>query len=199
MFLPRGVFRCHVQRIEIVPVGFHLRPLGHGKAHVGEDRRQFFHHLADGVNRAAWAGPPRKRDIQPFRPQTLIQRRIAQGRLAGAERRIHLVLQGVEQTARRLPLAGLHLAQIAHLQADLALLAKGGHAHVFQRRLVCGVGDGGKVLGLERVEPLHGSLRCLRFGASGKGGVMQGGSAFQNLTGFQPGKTKDPADGRGPC
>ena len=42
---------------EIVPVILNFRPLGHGKAHIGENLRQLVHDLADGVNgptRGVW-------------------------------------------------------------------------------------------------------------------------------------------------
>ena len=86
-------------------------------------------------------------------------------RLAGAQGCIHLVLQRVQQRAGGLPPAWVHLAQIAHLQADLALLAQGGQPHLFQRRLIRRSGDGGQISGLERVKPLHEqpplpALRC---------------------------------------
>ena len=35
MFLARRMVRRDVQRVEIVPIGFDLRPLGDGEAHIG--------------------------------------------------------------------------------------------------------------------------------------------------------------------
>ena len=42
---PGGVVAGDVQRIEIVPVAFDLRPFGHGKTHIGEDRGDLLGHL----------------------------------------------------------------------------------------------------------------------------------------------------------
>ena len=56
---PRRVMTGNVQRIEIVPVILDLRPFGHRKAHIGENRRDLFCHLADGVDRAKAAGAAR--------------------------------------------------------------------------------------------------------------------------------------------
>jgi hypothetical protein len=111
MLLPRGVFRRDVQRVEVVPVGFHLRPLGHREPHVGENRGQLFHHLRHRMDRAARARPARQGHVQPFRFQPFIQRRIAQRGLAGAQGGVDLVLQRVQARASRLALLGLHLAQ----------------------------------------------------------------------------------------
>jgi hypothetical protein len=56
---PRGVVAGDVQRVEIVPIGLDLRPLGHGEAHVGEDRGDLLGHLAHRVDRAHGAGAAR--------------------------------------------------------------------------------------------------------------------------------------------
>ena len=45
-----------VERREIEVVGLDVRPLGHGEAHIGEDRRQLLDHLADRVDAAAGLG-----------------------------------------------------------------------------------------------------------------------------------------------
>jgi hypothetical protein len=125
-----------VQRVEVEPVAFHLRPLGHGESHVGEDRGQFLGHLADGMDRALPPRPRGQRHVQPLGPQPLVQGRVGQRRLLRRQRRVDLVLQRVQPRARRLPLLGRHPAEFAHLKADLALLAHRGHAKLFQRGLV---------------------------------------------------------------
>ena len=74
MLLPCGVFGRNVQRVEIIPVAFNLRTFGNGKAHIGKNGGQFFHDLADGVDRAHRACAARQGHIQPFGFQTRIQR-----------------------------------------------------------------------------------------------------------------------------
>ena len=63
---PRGVVAGDVERIEIVKVGFDLRPLGHGETHIGENRGHFFGHLGNRVDRALTAVARGQGHIQPF-------------------------------------------------------------------------------------------------------------------------------------
>lgn len=49
----------NIERGEIVPVGLDLRPRRDCKAQIGEDLRQFVHHLADRVDGAEAAGVDR--------------------------------------------------------------------------------------------------------------------------------------------
>jgi hypothetical protein len=105
------------------------------------------------------AGPRGQRHVQPLRLQPLIQRGVGQRGLLGRDRRVHLVLQRVQRRARDLPLLRAHLAQFAHLQADLALLADGGDAQLLQRRLV--PSPRAILHALARNHPDHGPARCL--------------------------------------
>ncbi len=166
MFLPRRMFGRNVQRIEIEPVAFDLRPFGDGKAHVGENDGDFLGHLTDRVDRALTARTARQGDIQPFGAQPLVQRRIGQPELPRTQGRVDFILQQVQRHPRRLPRLGRHLAQFAHLQADLALFAQGGDAQILQRRLVGGPGDAGQVIGLQLVKRVHQNLRQMPDGAS---------------------------------
>ena len=117
-----------VERVEIVPVGFDLRPFLHAEAKFGEDRGDLFRHLADWVDRAYDAGAGRKSDVQPFGLQPLGQRGVGQRCLRRLDRGVQLILQGVQRGAGRLPLLRRHLAELAHPQADFALLAERGDA-----------------------------------------------------------------------
>src|SRR5690606_5293649 len=80
--------------------------------------------LADRMDRPLPPRAPRQRHVEPFGLEPLVQRRIGQRRLLGAERRVDLVLQPVQRGTGGLPHLGRHLAKLAHLQADLALLAE---------------------------------------------------------------------------
>ena len=151
MFLPGRVFGRNVQRVEIVPVAFDLRTLGHGKAHIGENRSQFLHHLADRMDGADTAGPRGEGDIQPFRAQAFVQRDIAQSDLFGAQCRVNLILQQVQQGPGGAALIGFHLAKARHQGGNLTLLAQGGDTQILQPGLVRDIGHGGQVFGLQRV------------------------------------------------
>ncbi len=133
---PRRMVAGDVQRVEIVPVGVDPRPFGDGKPHLGKDRGHFLGHLAHRVDRALPPVARGQRHVEPFGAQTFVQRGIGQGCLLRRQRRIDLVLQRIERGSGGLAFLGRHLAQLAHLQADLALLADGLHAQILQRRLV---------------------------------------------------------------
>jgi hypothetical protein len=134
-----------VQRVEIVPVGLDLGAFGDREAHVGEDRGDLLGHLGDRVDRPLPARPARQRHVEPFGPEPLVERGIGQRRLLRRDGRPDLVLERVERGARDLPLLGAHGPELAHLQADLALLAKRRQPHLLERGLVGRGGDGGKI------------------------------------------------------
>ena len=161
MFLPRGVFGRNVQGVEIIPVALDLRAGRDGKAHVGEDRGKFIHHLTDGVNGAGGARAAGKGDVKPFALEPGIKRGIGETGFAGAQGGVNLILQQVERGTRGLAFLGGHAAQFAHFQADLALFAKGGKTDLFQRGFVRGIGDGGDVLAAQGGEIGHSGLRGL--------------------------------------
>ena len=52
MHLARRMAFGEIQLGEVVVVGLDVRTFGDGKAHVGEDRREFVHHLAERMNAA---------------------------------------------------------------------------------------------------------------------------------------------------
>jgi len=103
------------------------------------------------MDRALTAGPARQGHVQPFSAQTFVQRHIAQCRFPGTKRRVDLILQPVQRRPGRLPRLGRHLAQFAHLQADLALLAQGRDAHILKGALVGGAVDQFQVFLPQRV------------------------------------------------
>ena len=138
---PRGVVAGDVQGVEIVPVILDPRPLGHREPKFGKNRGQFLGRLTDRVDRALTARTGRQGDVQPFGAQAFIQRGIGQCGLFGGEGRVDLVLQGIQRGACDLTFLGGHLAQLAHLQRDLAFFADGGDADRLKRVFVTGFGD----------------------------------------------------------
>ena len=66
----------HVERREIIPLGLDFRPLGDREAEVGEDLREFVHHLAHRVDRTREALRRRERKIDFFRYELPLQLRV---------------------------------------------------------------------------------------------------------------------------
>ncbi len=151
MFLPRGVLGRDVQGVEVVPVGFDLRAFGDGKAHIGEDRGQFLHHLGDRMDRAHAARPGGQGDVEPFRAQAGVKGGIAKRGLFGAQGGVDFILEQVEHGAGGFALIGVHLAKARHQCRDLALFAKGGQPQLFQPGLARDIGNGGQIFGFEIV------------------------------------------------
>ena len=54
-------------------------------------------------------------------------------------------------TAGALALCRFHATQLAHFQADLALLAQRGQPHLFKAGLIGGIGNSGQILDFQRV------------------------------------------------
>ena len=142
---PRRVMIGDVERVEIVPVALDLRPLGHGKPHIGEDRGHLFRHLRHGVDRAARPVARRQRHIEPFRGQPRIESGVFQRHLLCRQRRIDLVLQRVQFRPGDLPFLGRHAPKLTHLEADFALLSHGLQPQRLERRFIRGIGNGGQV------------------------------------------------------
>ena len=139
---------------EIVPVGLDLRPLGDSETHVGEYGRYFLGDLGHGMDRAHAAMARGKRDVEPLGPKTLIERGIGKCCLLRGDGGVHLVLQRIERGPRDLAFLGGHAAQLAHPQADIALLAEGGDAKLLQHGLVAS--------GTDPAQPVRFSARPSR-------------------------------------
>ena len=150
---PGGVMAGNVQRVEIVPVGFDLRPFGDGKAHIGKDRRDLFPDLRHGVHGAGAAVTPRQGHVQPFGLETFVQRGIGQRGLLGRQRGVDLVLERVQRRAGHLALFGRHLAQFAHFEADFALLANGLNPQILKAGFIRRLADRAQPFCLQIVHP----------------------------------------------
>lgn len=114
-----------VQRIKVIPIRFDLRAFGDGKAHIGEDRGQFFHHLADRMNGApdGAADPAGPHPAIPSAGVRSVLHR--QPPSLGAQGCVNLILQDVQHGTGCLALIRLYLAKAGHQRRNLALLAKG--------------------------------------------------------------------------
>ena len=104
------------------------------------------------MNAALWTRAARQGDVQPLGLQPLIQRGIVQRQLSRLQRRIDLGLQPIQRRTGDLAFLGRHLAQFAHLQADLALLAQ---PHTFQRVRTRSRAGLGQILRSEFLDTVH--------------------------------------------
>ena len=148
---PRRVMRGDVQRVEIIPVRVDARAFRDRESHIRKDRRHFLGHLADRMDRPGPAPTPRQGHVQPLGPQPLIQRGIAQSGLLRGQGTRDLILQRIQRGTGHLPLLRAHLAQFAHLQAQLALLAQRGKAHILDAGLIPGACDQIKIFAFQIV------------------------------------------------
>ena len=188
VLLARGVLGRDVQGVKVVPIALDLGTFGHGKAHVGENRGDLFGHLADGVDRALTARTHRQRNVQPFAAQAFLKRGIGQSGLFTGKRAVDLVLERVEGGTCHLTFLRGHLAQLAHLQADLALFADGLQAQLFQRAFVGGVGDGVDVFLPQVIHWASSNLSCCAL-------CYHRAIRIQAARGTQTKKNRDTGDG----
>ena len=154
----RGMAGGEIQLGEIVIVGLNVRAFGDGKAHVGEDRGQLVHHLADGVNAPALnrAFAHRQGNVDGFGGEARFQRRVFQHVAPRAERFTHLVFQRVDRGAGGFAFVGRHFAKRRKQGRNRAFFAKRGQSYGFKRALVLRGGYGGKGFGFELVQIGHG-------------------------------------------
>ena len=134
----RRMAEREIQRGEIIKIGLDIRPLGHRKAHIGEDGGQFVDHLRDRMDPPARGQTfgQRQRHIGPLGLQPCIQRRIAQCRAPGGQGGGHAVTQAVDQRTLLLALVRRHAAQRFQQTGNRARFAQSGNAHRFQSRFI---------------------------------------------------------------
>ena len=154
----------NVQLGEIVIVEFHVRAFGHGETHIGEDSGDFFQHLGNGMHAALRLGAGRQGDVDLFRGQPRIQRRVAQCGFACRNRVGHRIAQAVEHGPLGFAVLRAHGAQSFHQFADAALLAQRGNAHGFQRGFIAGGGNLSQNVGLQRRDVGHQNPERRRVG-----------------------------------
>jgi hypothetical protein len=101
---PRRMALGEIQLCEVVVVGLDIGTLGDGKAQVGENGRQFVHHLAERMNAALFGGrlPQRQRDVDGLGCQPCIESGRFQDVAARGEREADLVLGEIDRSTLRL-------------------------------------------------------------------------------------------------
>src|SRR5215203_2597345 len=102
MQVHRRMIRREIQRREVVPVCFHLRPHSDSKADAAEDFDNLVHHAGDRMLRSDPPASRRHRQVDScrFRPASLHIERLTPSREAGLETSLELVDGGTV----RLPL-----------------------------------------------------------------------------------------------
>lgn len=140
-----------VERVEVVPIGFNLRPFGGGETHVGEDGGTFLPDLRHGVDGAHTTIPRGQCHVQPFSLQARVQCRIAQRHFLGNQGGVNLVLQRIQRGTGCLAFLGRHFTKGTHLQADLALFADRLNPQVLERGLITSAAYQIEVFGFEIV------------------------------------------------
>jgi hypothetical protein len=136
--LPCGVPLGEIELGKIIIVALYVRPLGHRKAQIRENGREFVGHLRHGMNAAALqtARKRRQRHVEPLRRKPRRKRFLLQNGAARSDGVQRLVLQGVNFRAFGFPLLGRHLAERREQRRNRPLLAERSEAHGFERRLV---------------------------------------------------------------
>ncbi|OIQ70853.1 hypothetical protein GALL_475300 [mine drainage metagenome] len=111
--LPRRMAFGKIQLCKIVVVGLDIRTFGDRKSHVGEDRREFVHYLAERMDPALLGKglACRKRDVDGLGRKPCVERRRFQNIAARGQRLRDLVLGEVDRRALRLALVRRHLAE----------------------------------------------------------------------------------------
>src|SRR5262245_6635609 len=157
LHLPRRMALREIEFGEIVIVGLDVGSFGDGKPHVGEDRGQFIHDLADGVDAADLRRrlTHRQRHVHGLGVEPLLERQLAQRVLARGERGADSVLEAVDQRALLLARFGRHRAERLQERGHRAVAAECRNPHGFERRFVVGSCDGGEEFGLERAKIGH--------------------------------------------
>ena len=158
MHRPRRVAFRNVERAEIVPVVFDLRPIGDGEAQIGEDFGEFVHHLAHRVNAAGGGQGDGQGHVLLLGRQLGVQRGFVKRRLLRRQRGGDGFAQTVEGRAVHGALVGAHTAQRLQQGGDAALLAHGGHPHGFQRLRRGGSFNGCEGFGVQLIDA-HGQQR----------------------------------------
>ena len=75
----RGVIPRHVERLEVVVLLFHFRPLDHRVAHLAVDADQVVEHAGNGVQPARRQGQARQRHVDGFAGKFSVECRALEG------------------------------------------------------------------------------------------------------------------------
>ena len=156
--LARRVAGREVELGEIIVVALDVRPFGDRKAHVGENRDDLVHDLADRMDAAGLDArqADRQGHIDRLALELRLEGGVLQHRAPRRERLRDLILQRVDGRAMRLALVGLELAERGEQRRNRSLLAERGDPHGFERAFVARGVDRGERLPFEGGEVGHG-------------------------------------------
>ncbi len=138
----RGMMRRDVQRAEIVPVGFDVRPVGHGASHGAEDRRDLLHGFADRMDQAGFARTRRQRGVEAFGGQARVELGVVECCATGLDEFGQRVLELVECGTTFAALLGRGLAEVAQQCGEAAVATECGDAHGVPGAQVAGGSEG---------------------------------------------------------
>ena len=163
--LARRMAGREVELGEIVVVALDVRPFGDGEAHLGEDRGDLVHHLADRMDAPGLdAGQgDRQRDVERLALELRLERRALEHRAPRRERFRDLILQRIDRRALRFALVRRKLAERGEQRGDRSLLAERGDARRLKRAFVARAVDRGERLPFKGGKVRH-SLDSRRAG-----------------------------------
>ena len=148
----RRVVGGSIQGLEIVIVGLGLGAGSNGIAHAKEDVGNLIDNAVDQVTRANLLAAAGKRDVHGFRVHLRKQLRLRERFLAIRERRLDRIAHDIRSFAHFGAFFLGKLTHAAQVARKRALLAKHGHANLFERRRVGRRLDVAQGLGIKLVE-----------------------------------------------
>ena len=136
--LARRMAGREVESGEVVIVGLDVRAFGHREAHIGEDRGDLVHDLADRMD-----APTRFRrlthrqgDVDPLRREAGFEGGLCERLAPRGDGALHPVTQAVDERTALLALLRRHAAKGLQQVGDRALLAERSDAHGVEGGLV---------------------------------------------------------------
>ena len=158
--VPRRMAWREVERREVQPIRLDIGTLRDREPHIGEDRREFVHDLADRMHATprSRALAQRKSKVEPLGREPHLERRIGERTLALIQRGLSSVAQVVDERTFLAPLLGGHGTERLQQLRNRALLAERLDAHRLQRRLIGSSADRGQEIAFERGEVGHVEL-----------------------------------------
>src|SRR6516165_6999930 len=159
LHLPRRMAFREVELGEIVVVSLDIGPFGDRESHVGEDRGELIHYLADGMDAADLRRrlAHRQRDVDCLGVEPLLQRQPSQRVLARGDRGTESIFEAVDERPLLLARLRRHRAQRFQQRGHRAVAAERRHPQGFERGFVLGGRRGGEEFGLERAKVGHRS------------------------------------------
>ena len=176
MHVAGGMALGEIELGEVVVVGLDVGSFGDGKTHVGENRGQLVHHLADGMD----ASDLRRRlghrqcHVQRLGVEALIERQLFQRVSACGNRSGDAIFETVDTRPLLLARFGGHRAERLQERGYRAVAAQRRNPHGFERRFIRRVCDGGQEFGLERAQVVHGCPQLRQRSVLGSSGLTKG-------------------------